>query len=379
MEYYLDNASTTKINESVLKAYNHTATSYFGNPSANYTLAYNAKNKLEKTRSDIAEILEVNTPNIYFTSGGSESNAIILSSLLWNNSPGEIIMSKIEHASSLEFIKILKEKGWIIKTLNAPDGFIDPKDLENNMSERTRMVCIMLVNNVIGSIQNIKELVKVVRNKENIYKRKIHFHTDAVQALTKIPFDLNKLDVDSAAFSSHKFHGPRGIGILYNKQGQLQPLSKAGGQENSLRGGTENLPAIVAMATALKEQVTTISKKPLSYDKIIELNNYLRENLHPPLLSPKTNCSPFILSFTVAPFPAEVFTRMLSDKGIYVSSGSACSNNAKAKGESILKAMKFDNEKAKGSIRLSLCDKTSMDEIKIAIVEINNLYDKFAR
>jgi cysteine desulfurase len=194
MEYYLDNASTTKINESVLKAYNHTATSYFGNPSANYTLAYNAKNKLEKTRSDIAEILEVNTPNIYFTSGGSESNAIILSSLLWNNSPGEIIMSKIEHASSLEFIKILKEKGWIIKTLNAPDGFIDPKDLENNMSERTRMVCIMLVNNVIGSIQNIEDLVKVVRNKENIYKRKIHFHTDAVQALTKIPFDLNKLD-----------------------------------------------------------------------------------------------------------------------------------------------------------------------------------------
>jgi cysteine desulfurase len=379
MEYYLDNAATTKINESALKAYTDTATSYYGNPSANYPLAHNAKIKLEQTRADIAKILEVESSNIYFTSGGSESNSIILSSLLWNNSPGEIIMSKIEHASSSEFISILKVKGWTIKSLEAPKGFIDPKTLEKNMSERTRMVSLMLVNNVIGSIQNIEELVKVVRNKEKEYKRKILFHTDAVQALTKIPFDLNKLDVDSASFSSHKFHGPRGIGILFNKHPHLQPLSKAGGQENGLRGGTENLPAIVAMTAALKEQVTTISQKPLSYDKIAELNIYLRENLHAPLISPKTNCSPFILSFSVAPFPSEVFTRMLSDKGIYVSSGSACSNNAKAKGESILKAMKFDNNSAKGSIRLSFCDKTSMDEIKIAVTEINDLYDKFAR
>lgn len=379
MEYYLDNAATTQINESVLKAYNDTAKSYYGNPSANYHLAHNAKNKLEETRKDIAKILEVKSSNIYFTSGGSESNSIIFSALLWNNSPGEIVISSIEHASNIEFIRILKEKGWTVRSIDAPKGFIDPKTLEKTMNERTRMVCLMLVNNVIGSIQNIEELVKVVRAKEKLYNRKIHFHTDAVQALTKIPFDLNKLDVDSAAFSSHKFHGPRGIGILYNRQIHLQPLSKAGGQENGLRGGTENLPAIVAMATALKEQISTTSKKPLSFDRIVELNKYLRENLHTPLLSPKTNCSPFILSFTVAPFPSEVFTRMLSDKGIYVSSGSACSNNAKAKGESILKAMKFDNESAKGSIRLSLCDKTTMEEIKIAVTEINNLFDKFAR
>lgn len=379
MEYYLDNAATTKINESVLKAYYDTATTYYGNPSANYPLGHNAKNKLEETRKEIASILEVNDSHVFFTSGGSESNSIILSSLLWNNSPGEILISKIEHASSLEFVRILKEKGWTVKTLEAPKGFVNPATLEKNMNERTRMVCIMTVNNVIGSIQNIEELVKVVRNKEKEYNRKIHFHTDAVQALTKIPFELKKLDVDSASFSAHKFHGPRGIGILYNKQIHLQPLSKAGGQENGLRGGTENLPAIVAMAQALKEQVTKISEKPLAYDRVLELNLYLRENLHTPILSPKENYSPFIISFTVAPFPSEVFTRMLSDKGIYVSSGSACSNNAKAKGESILKAMKFDNESAKGSIRLSLCDKTSMDEVKIAISAINGLYDKFAR
>lgn len=379
MKYYLDNAATTKINESVLKAYNDSATTFYGNPSANYPLAHEAKNKLEETRINIANILDVDKRFIYFTSGGSESNAIILSSLIWNKSPGEIIISNIEHASAFEFTKILKEKGWTIKKLDAPRGFVSAKSLEKQMNERTRMVCIMTVNNVIGSIQNIEELVKVVRKKEQEYNRKIHFHTDSVQALGKIPFDLNKFDVDSASFSAHKLHGPRGIGILYNRQVQLLPLSKAGGQENGLRGGTENLPAIVAMEVALKEQISTINEKPFSYDKVLELNKYIRDHIHPTLLSPSKNCSPYIISFSVSPLPSEVFSRMLSDKGIFVSSGSACSNNAKTNGEKIIKAMKFDNDVAKGSIRLSLCDKTTMEEIIIVVNEINNLFDTFAR
>ena len=379
MEYYLDNAATTKISKTALQAYFDTADNYFANPSANYTIGHKAKNKLEKTREGIAKKLEVSPDFIYFTSGGTESNSIILSSLLWNNSPGEVIISKIEHASIARFARILKEKGWTVKTIEAPKGFIDPNKLEDMITERTRMVCIMMVNNVTGSVQDIESLVKIVRKKEKEYKRKIHFHSDTVQALSKIPFDLNKIDVDSASFSAHKFHGPRGIGILYNRQIHLQPLSSAGGQERNIRGGTENLPAIVAMNAALDEQITTISKKPLTYDKIVEMNSYIRENLHAEIISPDKNFSPYIVSFTVAPFPSEVFTRILSDKNIFVSSGSACSNNVKAKGENILKAMKIDSTKAKGSIRLSLCDTTTIENIKIAVNEINAVYDQFAK
>lgn len=379
MEYYLDNAATTKISENAAKAYIETASKYFANPSANYTAGQNAKLKLEETRLEIAKILEVSPNFIYFTSGGSESNSIVLSSLLWNNSPGEVIISKIEHASNSEFAKILKEKGWKVNTINAPNGFINPEKFKSMLNNRVRMVCIQYVNNVIGSIQNIEELVKIVRLKEKEYNRKIHFHSDAVQALAKIPFSLKSIDVDSASFSAHKFHGPRGIGILYNRLVNLQPLSKAGGQEKGVRGGTENLPAIVAMSVALKEQIKTTTIKPIFYDKVYELNLYLRNNLHTPLLSPSINYSPYILSFSVAPFPSEVFTRMLNDKGFYVSSGSACSNNVKAKGEGILKAMNYSNELAKGSIRLSLCDKTTKEEIVEVVKEINNLYDSVVR
>ncbi|MBK5200664.1 MAG: cysteine desulfurase [Spirochaetaceae bacterium] len=379
MEYYLDNAATTKISESALKAYIDTATTYFANPSTNYKAGQNAKLKLEETRDEIAKILDVSSNYIYFTSGGSESNSIILSSLLWNNSPGEVIISKIEHASNSEFARILKEKGWKVSTIDAPQGFINPNKLKSMMNDRVRMVCLQYVNNVIGSIQNIEELVKIVRLKEKEYNRKIHFHTDAVQALAKIPFSLKELDVDSASFSAHKFHGPRGVGILYTRLVNQQPLSKAGGQERGVRGGTENLPAIVAMSVALKEQLGTTTIKPSCYDRIYDLNLYLRNNLHTHLLSPRGNYSPYILAFSVAPFPSEVFTRMLNDKGFYVSSGSACSNNVKAKGESILKAMNYSSELSKGSIRISLCDKTTKEEIVAVVNEINNLYDSVVR
>lgn len=379
MEYYLDNAATTKISEKALQAYVETANSYFANPSTNYSIGKDAKQKLENTRDKIANIFGVPSNYIYFTSGGSESNSIVLSSLLWNNSPGEIIISKIEHSSNSEFVKILKEKGWKVTTIEAPQGFINPLKLRALMNERVRMVCLQFVNNVVGSIQNIDALVKVVREKEKEYNRKIHFHTDAVQALAKIPFSLKELDVDSASFSAHKFHGPRGIGILYNRLVNLQPLSKAGGQERGVRGGTENLAAIVAMSVALEEQIETTNQKPYSYEKISKLNLYLRNNLHPPLLTPDTNYSPYILSFSIAPLPSEVFTRMLNDKGYFLSSGSACSNNVKAKGEGVLNAMNFSSELAKGSIRISLCDKTGEEEIIDVVKIINDLYDNIQR
>lgn len=373
MSKYFDNAATTIISNKALEAYNDTALTYFANPSANHSLGAIAKNKLEECRNKIATFLNVSPNTIYFTSGGTESNSIILSSLLWNKNPGEIIISKTEHSSVINFERILLEKGFKVITINAPNGFVSPKTLQKHLSSRTRMVVIQTVNNVVGSINDIESLVKIVREKEREIGRKIYFHSDAVQALTKIDFDLTTLNVDSASFSAHKFHGPRGIGFLYSKNSNIQPLSKGGGQEKGLRAGTENLAAIVAMTVALEESLNK------SCDSVIEINDYVRKNLRPPLISPSSNYSPFIINFSVEPFPSEVFTRMLDDEGFIVSSGSACSNNVKNKGENVLLAMNVKPSVAKSSIRISFDKNTSLNDAISLVKKINSLYDTLIR
>ncbi|MGD1822612.1 MAG: cysteine desulfurase family protein [Pleomorphochaeta sp.] len=373
MSIYFDNAATTKISSKALEALCDTSNNYYANPSANYSLGIKAKKKLENCRNTIASLLKVSPSTIYFTSGGTESNSIILSSLLWSKSPGDIIISRTEHASVINFKRILKEKGYNVIEINAPNGFVSPETLEKKITDKTRMVVIQTVNNVIGSINDIESLVKVVRRKEKEIGRKIYFHSDAVQAIGKIDFDINKLDVDSASFSAHKFHGPKGIGFLYCKNDQVQPLSKGGGQENGLRGGTENLASIASMTVALEETLST------KCDNVIEINKYVRKNLKPEILSPKKNCSPFIINFSLKSFPSEVFTRMLDDEGFLVSAGSACSNNAKNKGEGVLIAMNFKPQIAKSSIRISFNKLSNLDEVKLLVKKINSLYDTLVR
>jgi len=373
MSKYFDNAATTAINERALRSYNNTALTFFANPSASHSLGILAKECLETTRNEISDLLKVHSNNIYFTSGGTESNSIVLSSLLWSKNPGEVIISKAEHASISNFERILVEKGYKVIKIDAPNGFVSPSTLNNLLNKKTRMVVIQTVNNVIGSINDIKALVNVVREKEKEINRKIHFHTDAVQALTKIDFNLTELDVDSASFSAHKFHGPRGIGFLYNKSQSIQALSRGGNQENGLRAGTENLAAIVAMKVALEENMQ------LNNENILKINNYVRNNLKPKILSPSAKCSPFIINFSVNNFPSEVFTRILDDAGFIVSSGSACSNNVKNKGESILTSMNYKAKDAKSSIRISFERNTSYENVVSLVNKINSLYDTLVR
>ena len=373
MQKYFDKAATTLISEKALEAYNHTVLNYFGNPSANYSLGSKANDKLEESREKIASLLKVNPNFIYFTSGGTEANSIILSSLLWSKNPGEVIISKTEHSSILNFEKILIEKGFKVITLNAPGGFLSSEILKANLTNKTRMVFTQAVNNVTGAINDLNSLVQVVREKEKEIGRKIYFHTDAVQALTKIDFDLTSLDVDSASFAAHKFHGPRGIGFLYCKTNNVQSLSRGGGQEKGIRPGTENLGAIVAMTVALEESL----KK--NNENVLKINKYVRENLKPTILSPTQNCSPFIINFSIDSFPSEVFTRMLDDEGFVVSAGSACSNNVKVKGQNVLIAMNIKPEIAKSSIRISFNKDTELKDAKLLVKKINSLYDTLVR
>ena len=347
-EYYFDNAATTIISENALKTYNETSLEYMGNPSANHREGQKAHSRLEECREQFASKLGVKASQLFFTSGATESISIVLSSLLWAKTPGEVVISQIEHEAVTSWTGLLKEKGWKIRTLRAKGGFVDPAELEENINEATRLVAVMMVNNVTGSIQDIGRMVKVVRKKESEFGRKIFFFSDCVQALGKLSFSLGKLDVDGASFSSHKISGPRGIGALYLKRGDIQVLAKAGGQEKGIRGGTENLPAIAAFTRAYldcPEDNSDIEKIYVHTRRKFEENGIK-------VMSPDHDRSPYVLSITT-PLPSEVLTRMLIDRGWCVSSGSACSNNAKGKGEGILQAMGFSAKDSRGAIRIS--------------------------
>ena len=234
------------------------------------------------------------------------------------------------------------------------------------------MVSIMLVNNITGSIQDVGGLVEVVRTFEAGHNnRKIHFHTDATQALGKIGFDLKSMGVDSAAFSAHKLHGPRGVGMLYNTNAGIESLSRGGAQEQGLRPGTENLGGIAAMHQAIKDAFSNLEE---NFKQVSSLNRFLRDRLALlPVLSPPENCSPYILTLSHPTLPSEVFTRLLFDQGFCVSSGSACSNNAKQKSQGVLSAMAFSPQLAKNSIRISLSKDTTEDDVEALAQTITHL------
>ncbi|MGN0906188.1 MAG: cysteine desulfurase family protein [Bullifex sp.] len=353
---YFDNAATTAISDEALKTYMNVSTECFANPSSKHKEGLKAKKRLEDARLHFASMLHAKPENIFFTSGASESIAQVLSSLLWAKRPGRVIFSAIEHEAVLSYTPILKEKGFDVVTVKARGGFVKPEDLEALLTPDTKLVAIQYVNNVVGSVNDIKSLVSVVRKKEKETGRKIFFLSDCVQALGKLDVNLASLDVDGAAFSAHKISGPRGVGLLYLKRPELQVLAKAGGQERGVRGGTENLPAIAAFETALE----TYRKK----DDISELNAKLRsvfESCGIKVLSPDHDITGYVLTITT-PLPSEVLTRMLSDEGYSVSSGSACSNNAKGKSENVIIALGYSMTEAKGTVRISFSPESDEEE-----------------
>ena len=365
MDLYFDNAATTKISERALSAYTETARTVWANPSSVHKPGLEAKRKLEEERTKCAALLGIKSEQLFFTSGATESIAAVFSSLLFTT-PGKIIISKIEHEALASWLTILKQYGWKTTELKAKNGFVSPAELEKELTPDTKMVAIMSVNNVTGAIQPVEELVKVVRAYEKDHKRKIFFFSDSVQALGKSGLKLRAWDIDGASFSGHKVNGPRGIGMLYLKNpASFRPLASAGGQEEGKRGGTENLPAISALRAALEDWLSDSESKN---KRIQEIKDKISECLTAAgreILSPAVS-SPYILSF-VSPFPSEVFTRMLSDKGVEASAGSACSNNAKGEGEKILLNMGIRPEKARNAVRISLSNSTTEEETEALI------------
>ena len=360
MSGYFDNAATTVPSRAALQTYREVALAYPANPSSSHREGKRAAGLLEQLRQQTATLLKTKAEYITFTAGATEANDIVLSSLLWKRRAEELLLSGIEHSSVLQWSRLLTHVGWKVSTIDAPGAVVDAASVSSALTDRTRLVSIMLVNNTVGTIQPIGEIVQAVRRYEGRERtRTIHFHCDATQGLGKIDFDLTSLGVDSASFSAHKFHGPRGVGILYNTQANLEALSRGGGQERGLRGGTENLPAIAAMVSALTEAMEGLREH---HAHVRALNDLLRLRLRElPIITPKDGSSPYILTISIVPLPGQVAERMLSDAGFSVSSGSACSHNERQKSAAVHNAMRLEQHLAESSIRISLCPDTTQE------------------
>lgn len=386
--YYFDWAATSPMSERSIKAYTDTVRAYRGNPSALHKEGVEAAKFLSREREKSASLLKVSAKQIVYTSGATESNSIVLQSLLWRRSPGKVIISAIEHDSILQYRRLLENKGFNVVFLKAPQGYVDPESVAKALDDKTQMVCIMQVNNVLGTVQDIPSIAKVIRSYGQTTGRSIHLHCDTVQAIGKIPFDLPSMDVDSASFSAHKFQGPKGTGILFLKSGNLEPLSRGGGQEYGYRAGTENIGAIAAMNTALEDSLDSLDSV---YSHITKLRDRFEDNIGKEknllsLLSPSIASdrpvSPSIVSLAVKGIPSEVFTRVMYDRGFCISSGSACSNNAPKKGEGVLAGASISSEDAASAIRISFGPETQLsqiDELTETLVRQANLMRSMIR
>ncbi len=365
-DYYFDWAATSPTSKEVIKTMEETALNFFGNPSSSHRPGKEACGKLYDLRERCASMLGCSDSQLLFTSGGSESNSMVLSSLFWKLGRGSVMIPGTEHPSVAEFSGFLKELGFSVLNIDAPFGFIDPDMLASKLQQDTVMVCLHAVHNVSGALQPLKELVNVVRSHEKQTGRKIHIHADAVQALGKIPFSIASLDIDSASFSAHKLTGPRGVGCLYTRT-SIQPLSRGGSQEFGQRAGTENLPGIAGMVRAMEllvppveEHLTHVRRlRNTLYDSIgdTEALSFMQD------LNRLDQYSPYILLLTVEPIPSEVMIRVLNDKGFYISAGSACSSKISRKRKGVLTSMGFSSKIASGALRISFGHATCEEDV----------------
>ncbi|MFV4929067.1 cysteine desulfurase family protein [Lactobacillus delbrueckii] len=377
---YFDNSATTKMAPEALETYSQVVTKIWGNPSSLHKLGDRAHGLLEASRKQVADLLGVNTDEIYFTSGGTESNNTAIKGTAWAKQEfgKHIITSSVEHASVANTFTELENLGFRVTRLPVDkEGRVNPEDLKAALDKDTTLVSIMGVNNEIGTIQPIKEISEILADYPNI-----HFHVDNVQALGKGIWDqVFTSRVDMMSFSSHKFHGPRGIGILYKKRGRmLMPLCEGGGQEKGLRSGTENLAAIAAMAKAARLLLTDEKEKADREYAIKEkISKYLagKPGIH--IFSPlKADFAPHILCFALEGIRGETLVHTLEDQDIYISTTSACASK-KADEASTLVAMKTPDAIATSAVRLSFDESNTLEEADEFIAAFDEIYQHFAK
>lgn len=363
MEAYFDNSATTRPYDEVMDSMVDTMRNYYGNPSSAYSLGLKAELKMNESRDIVADTLNCDRDEIIFTSGGSESNNFLIRGFI---KPGnEIITTKIEHPSVLNTCKALENNGVKVIYLDVNGrGKIDLGELEKSINKQTQLVSIMHTNNEVGTVQNIKAIGELIKEKSS----RIKFHVDAVQAYGKYDIDVKKMHIDLLSASGHKIHGPRGVGIAYVRKGLIpRPLIYGGGQERGFRSGTENLAAVVGLAKAAEK---IYKNREQNFHHVDEVKKYFMEKLRDMEEVKINSCgkeySPYVLSVSFIGVRGEVLLHMLEEKGIYVSTGSACSAKS-SKDSHVLEAIGLPKDHIRGTIRFSFGEDNSKEEVDYAL------------
>ncbi len=369
---YVDNAATTQLSNTALEAMKPMMQEIYGNPSSLHHIGQIAKEHLEDARARAAKCINANSNEIYFTSGGSEADNQAILTVAYNGAKKgkkHIISSKFEHHAVLHTLDKLAKEGFEIELLDVyHDGIVKVEDIKEAIREDTALVTIMAANNEVGTIQPIKEIGAICKEKG------VLFHTDAVQAFGHIPIDVVDMNIDMLSISAHKFHGPKGVGILYCRKGiLLQNLINGGAQERGKRAGTENMASIVGMAAAMEEAVNNLDKNAKYVtalrDKIIDGCSDIE--LHT-LNGDRYNRLPGTINFSFEGIEGEGLILLLDQDGICSSSGSACTSGSLDPSH-VLLSMGVPVASAHGSLRLSLCEYNTEEEADIIINSIHKV------
>ncbi|MGE5632582.1 MAG: cysteine desulfurase family protein [Caulobacteraceae bacterium] len=362
---YFDNSATTKPHKEVTDEVAECMDRYFANPSSSHKLGMEAEKKMTAAREKVAKLIHSRPQEIVFTSGGSEANN---TAIMGTVSKGDhIITSRIEHPSVMRITEYLAENGCEITYLDVDSsGIINLEQLRNSIKENTKLVTIMHVNNEIGSIQPITQIVRIVREKS----RKARVHVDGVQSAGKLDIDVKYIDLDFLSLSAHKIHGPKGVGALYIRSGlRIRPLILGGGQEGDIRSGTENLPGISGFGVAADKATTGMKEK---MKQVYEVKKHFIERLSE--IDGATVNSPLdekhinnILNVSFGKVRGEVLLHALEDYGIYVSTGSACSAKKTSHKNYVLPAIGLRECDVEGAIRFSFSYVNTIEEVDYTV------------
>ncbi len=372
---YMDNSATTPVKEEVLEAMLPYFTEKYGNPSSIYKLASASKVAVENARDQVAKALGAQSKEIYFTAGGSESDNWAIKGVAYNQKKNgnHIITTKIEHHAVLHTCEYLEKQGFEVTYLDVDEfGMINLNDLKNAITDKTILISIIYANNEIGTIQPIKEIGEIAK------ERGVLFHTDAVQAIGHIKIDVKELNIDLLSLSAHKFYGPKGIGALYIRQGvRIDPLIAGGGQERNKRAGTENVPSIVGLGKAIELATENIEAHNA---KLIHLRDRLIEKIEATipyvrLNGPRTERLPNNVNFCFEFIEGESLLLSLDLVGIMGSSGSACTSGTLDPSH-VLLGIGLPHEIAHGSLRLSLGDFNTEEEVDYVVEKLGEIVDR---
>lgn len=372
---YLDNAATTKTAEEVVEAMLPYFTEHYGNPSSVYRFSQKNKEAITKARETIAEALGAKTEEIYFTAGGTESDnwALKAAAEAYKDKGNHIITTKIEHHAILHTGQWLEKQGCEVTYLDVDEnGTVKLEELKKAIRPTTILISVMFANNEIGTIQPIREIGQIAR------EHGILFHTDAVQAFGQLPMNVDELNIDMLSASAHKLNGPKGIGFLYIRKGvKIRNFIHGGAQERKRRAGTENVPGIIGFAAAVKRAMRTMEARTAKERELREylIGRVLLEVPYTRLNGHRTNRLPNNANFSFQFIEGESLLIMLDTDGICGSSGSACTSGSLDPSH-VLLAIGLPHEIAHGSLRLTLSEETTKEELDYVVESIKKIVEK---